>query len=282
MMRYLEEALIRRLADPLWVDRIVQVWKLLQKNVMAFASGVVVRGIVQRLSGEPFTSLMNFVFNLFHSWMAWSRTRPTDEFWSNIDQLFIEGDDKLDGLSSTEDLVSAAESLGLVLKVEYEGILGLAPFLGRVNVPLPHGVTSCCDFWRTMTKFHLSASNAGEMNRAGLARAKGLSYMATDYHTPGIGALAWLLAKQNAGAIVDTSIKRVVKNRMVMSGIGWEDLSMKPPPKFDLGLANIYGLQCGVSISNLRRIHDSAVSGVWPLLVSPIKESTTGFLPVVA
>jgi hypothetical protein len=269
-MRHIEKELIKVFCDPMYVDWVLSVWSTLLRNSSQFAAGVKVSGILCRLSGEPFTSLMNFVFNLFHSWLAWMQQHSDDTaFWSNLDHLFIEGDDKLDGLNDCPSLEKAAVDLGLILKVEYEGPLAHANFLGRVHISFGDTFLTCAGFWRTVTKFHLSARGAGSVTGSELARAKGLSYMATDYRTPVIGALAWLMHKQNRDAVLSDSALRVHRWKLGLTSISVEDLALKPAPPFLVDVANLYGLACGVSLKTLQDAHDLAIHGIWPVMFLP-------------
>jgi hypothetical protein len=280
-VREIEKFFLRELCDPHWWPMIETVYDRLCKTLGVHVDGVIVRGVLQRMSGEPFTSLFNFVFNLYHSWVANRLAGRSDEyFWSNLDLLFIEGDDKMDGMNSISDLEEAADSLGLTMTVEYQGPLKWAKFLGRTHTCVNGIVRSHAEFWRTLSKFHLSPRPPGSADADGLLKAKCLSYLATDYSTPVVGAVAWTALQRVKQATVDKGTEKLFGRRFRLGNLGARDLLNKPFPELDPERARQYAFVNNISSSCVFEAHDICRSGKLPFFALEIMPTDVDILPI--
>jgi hypothetical protein len=139
---------------------------------------------LQRLSGESMTSISNGLINAFVMWLA--QGEPTLKAF----KCFAEGDDGLVPFLRGVDYVKTATSLGFSLTLIPHHNYLTANFCGRFLTE----TGSMCDFMRTISKFHLSGNTS--IDRKRLLLAKSLSYLATDYNTPVIGALCWAFVQK--------------------------------------------------------------------------------------
>jgi hypothetical protein len=235
--------------------------RLVVESLMIHVDGWIVEALRQRFSGEPGTSIFNGLFNLFWQYHAASLTHRTEEFltWANLSLMRVEGDDGLDTFNEIDELLRAGVHLGLTVKIDDKPDLLLASFLGRV-----HGVDrfgkfrSLCDLPRALKKYHLSARPAGPSSRLGLLASKSLSYLATDYRSPVIGAVAWSCLRRS-GMPTDSELS-VNRERFGLSDLAISDLRDLPAPVFDQNLAATYAHHYHITIPFQRDLHERWVA----------------------
>jgi hypothetical protein len=225
--------------------------RLLSEAQIVHVDGWKVAAPMQRFSGEPGTSIFNGLFQAFRIFLTCVVAGHTFD----TSMFFCEGDDGLDGISSAFEAELVSRYLGLELKCEEHSTVLTTTFLGRHNAFVHGKLTSCCDFDRTLRKFHLTARPAGYHGGwQSLLAAKSLSYMATDYRTPVIGAMAWAYWQWHRQYLHPSALT-VNDIRLKLSGYNVEDIKEWGPPEFDDELAVTIAYHTGKSISYLRHYH---------------------------
>jgi hypothetical protein len=274
----MERALIKEFAHPDTVDDELRVHSLICKARLRHVDGVDAETEMNRLTGEPFTSLMNGGFNLLHSFIA---AKIGGHAWNDetVEWIMVEGDDKLDGLNDSESLMKAAQLLGLKIKFITDGPLTNHDFLGRHHIWDGTKIVSVCDFWRTMKKFHLSARPTGVCTPRQLLKAKCLSYLATDSRTPIIGALAWSLLQQVKDEDATKALE-VFKARMQLSPIGVKDLCNLGPPRLRHELIAGFSAVTGLSIPVIIGTHECYLKGIYVQMTDPELSLLDRYAPV--
>lgn len=226
--------------------------------VIHHVDGVALTGLCERWSGEPGTSIWNGCWNLFAAWLT--AKRQGLDLWDRTQvRVSVEGDDgMLVGLDGAT-WIQASEDLGLDVKFEEKaGILDTS-FLGRV-----HGIDSrgkfrsMADLPRAMRKWHMSASQPDPRATVdGLLAAKCLAYLATDYHSPVLGAVAWAFLQHTDAA---PSFSHEQEHRIGLSDIAVDNLRRRAPPAFDAMLAASYAHWYGLGIDTLRMLHNQYIN----------------------
>jgi hypothetical protein len=272
--RYMEELLVIEFSHPDDVEESVQALRCIINGGGNHVDGIRVRHIgAQRRSGEPFTSIMNAFYNLYHSWIACPCNRC---FWELCDLIVIEGDDKIDGINTPQQLLRAADVIGLNLKVEYVGDITCGFFLGRCHGFDSNGkMVSMCDFWRTLKKFHLSSRPPGQAGNDQLLLAKCLSYLSTDYRTPAIGMLAWSLAQR-----LRTTTPVFTKEqtyRLEHGNISITDMLNSGPPVLDDLLTAQYAYINNVPLNLLITLHNAYRDGYYPQIPNDLDTVPTTY-----
>jgi hypothetical protein len=159
--------------------------------------GVKYNSADSRLSGSPFTSVMNTVVNAYVCYRAYRMQTDvaTGEYLSPTQafaMLGVYGGD--DGISTDIDpdaLVRAAEMYGLTIKAQRinRGDLGIE-FLSRLySRDVWTGcLDSCCDIRRQLSKIHVTVGLGGTKPEVRFLE-KMQSFLCTDSNTPVIGAI---------------------------------------------------------------------------------------------
>lgn len=111
------------------------------------------------------------------------------------------------------------------------------------------------DLPRTLRKWHLSAAPPRTTTVESLLAAKSLSYMATDYFSPGLGAMAWACYQRTRHSLDLVVAMAVWRHKLSSACISLDDLASKGPPPFDASLAATYSYHYSVTIAELRRFH---------------------------
>jgi hypothetical protein len=245
---------------------------LFMNAIMQHVSGFVVKlpeiGS-QRLSGEPGTSIWNAMAHLFVKYLAHLLDGyDPDCFSACLDGVCVEGDDGLDFNYSCEASELASQVLGFELKCEPCAGIEYAGFLGRHHgVGLDGKLRSIADFTRTMRAFDKTSRPRGKSGREGLLAAKSLSYLATDYHTPVISAMAWACLQMCKD--FSTTEMSTFKARYELRDVNLDTLRSCAPPPFDHGLAATVSYHSGFSIGELEIWHGEFIKfgkhlGPWP------------------
>jgi len=168
-------------------------------------------------------------------------------------QFVVEGDD---GFTSSrvdaEALRRVSQEMGLSLDI-IPGDVELIGFIGRKFGFVKGKLVTFCDPERALAKWHLSAQTAGVCTPAGLLRAKSLSYLATDRHTPLVGAIAWACARRTRGA--DWTSARKLYMRKILSGAVPIDALDEVPPALQRELVPNVAYHLGVSIKTVKDHH---------------------------
>jgi hypothetical protein len=166
-----------------------------QYNLKAYATfGTQYNTLCARASGSPETSLFNTVVNAFTTFLALRMSKLDGVYLtpeSAYSRLGIYGGD--DGLTADVEpgiLRKAALMVGqeLVIKPVLRGDPGVM-FLARVYSPdVWFGdVNSCCDIFRTLSKFHITARLATNVTPTMKLLEKVRCMMLSDENTPIIG-----------------------------------------------------------------------------------------------
>lgn len=246
---------------------------LIQHSIMNHLSGYQVSDISQRWSGEPATSIMNGMWNLFTSFLAWCNAgRDPMVFFTveTLSSIFVEGDDGLTFLDFTaEQACAAGAQCGLEVKAARVPCIEHATFLGRVHA---YGeganLVSMADLPRTLRKWHLSAAPSQATTASQLLAAKALSYMATDYRSPVIGAMAWAFLQLNSDQKLHAGHHKLFSDRLSLADISEQDMRAAPAPEFNAVLAATYAYFYDISIHEQRSWHNAWLvagrGGPWP------------------
>jgi len=194
-----------------------------------------------RCSGSPETSVMNTIDNAFITFLAWRKLNlPPDYAYK---KLGIYGGD--DGL--TPDLPAqaanvAAKMVGQVLDVKVierdkEGV----KFLSRYYSPyvwtgMPD---SCCDLFKTLSKFHTTHHITGVTNVDKLVE-KCRAYSLTDANTPLIGV--FVLKVCELAKRVGYTIPKEIFSELVWNS--WMDVDLQYPNRNIDGWMAAYLPEC--------------------------------------
>jgi hypothetical protein len=246
-MRIIEEMCYLPLFPP-DCDEAHQAYQTLRNSkVMLHRFGfMVVLSELQRLSGESMTSVSNGLINAFVMWLSQGEPSLT-----NL-QCFAEGDDGLVPEIPGVDYVHTATLCGLELTLIPHHNFFTANFCGRFLTQ----TGSMCDFMRTMSKFHLS-SNVG-LDRKRLLLAKSLSYLATDYNTPVVGAMCWAFMQKLKGLKPIFTHDYVRRKDLV--DIHVSTFYSMPPPVFDRSTAYQITWIHDISFNSLAALHANWVA----------------------
>jgi len=229
-------------------DEAINAYKLLTSaTVMVHRFGFFVFLLeLQRLSGESMTSIANGLINAFNMWVAQGEP-PLNLFLG-----LFEGDDGLVPELPGVNYVATASLFGFELTLVPHVNYYTANFCGRY---LTHR-GSMCDFMRTISKFHLSSNSS--FKREQLLKAKSLSYLATDYHTPVIGAMCWAFVQRLHKVIPrfdhDMHLRRFLADTHVSV------FNSIAPPSFDREVAYQMTWIFDISFHSLESLHHSWLS----------------------
>lgn len=266
-VREFERLVVQEFAHVLEMDLCLLAVSLSAWSRVRSVEGVSSKPLKQQLSGHPSTSTINTLINLFHSWVA---AKCRDDFF-DVDGphslIRVAGDDKLDGVSSSEDLVNAAEFLGLTLKVEKEGNLFDVSFLSRFFYLHEGRLQSHCDFWRLLKKLHLS-TRPGGLRHDELLVSKYLSVLAQDYSTPYISALAYYIVKTYG----KPNQRLVLKHGIDLSK---DDILQRGVPLFNKDCAASLCRWTGISVNKFAELHSQALKGRVAILDNPDGDPST-------
>lgn len=163
------------------------------------------------------------------------------------------GDDSIRArvLRHPETFVSVAAWFGWEAKPE-EGPLEVVSYLSRFGTT---GGKTVADVRRSLLKFHLSSATPGKVNSPqALLVAKSLSYLATDYHTPFLGAVAWGHFQRNKSVV--PAFTRDARMRLALRDISLEDMTRAPAPRFNEDMAVVVSLTSSIPVPVLRYYHD--------------------------
>lgn len=205
-----------------------------------------------RLSGEPITSIGNGMFNAFFKYYcAHKHGYPFVP-----DDFFVEGDDNIDALTPRDVIVEDALDLGLVATIEPGYDVFTVSFLGRWQYSWRDGLRTICDVPRTLRKFHLSSNSNENADAAELLVAKSLAYLATDYHCPVVGAVAWAFVKRSKSC-PRLSTLNLFRNRFIESGRQLSELYNLPPPPLDADALACVVYHTNLGTQVLQRTHEN-------------------------
>jgi hypothetical protein len=239
--------------------------------------GVRIPTALRRCSGEAGTSQWNGLINAFSVfWSHFLHGYPMD--W---DAFLVEGDDSLDAISPPEFVVDDCAMLGLAVKVESGRTLETVSFLGRYHHTHGDKVRSQCDIFRTLRKYHFSAQSIGGSSFQELRTAKSLAYLATDYGTPLVGAIAWAMV-QRGGSITARAL-RVHAHRLSTSGRHLDSLFTLPAPEPSVDAWACACYQTGMRIETLTSHHQAwlawglSLGTMPPPVMVPLKDTTKIF-----
>lgn len=226
--RLLEKKVLLTLLPTSEIGRVLHAHNLVIDAELRHRDGARVRHLDQFFSGEAGTSEANGLFHLFMKWIC--AKIEGISLWDNIDMLRIEGDDGLDGLFDSSTFIMVSWLLGLDVKIEDGDCLLSTGFLGRSHAVTNGVVISYSDLWRCMRKFHLSARPPGKSGAQELLKAKAMSYLASDYNTPWIGAMAWAHVRRLSNVVVSREVENMYRYRKTLCDISDDDLVAKPWP----------------------------------------------------
>jgi len=178
-----ELALLKRAFKPEYHAELEKLfWE--EYNCTGFTKfGVLYKTLWSRLSGSPWTSLMNTFDNALMAYIALRTSgRTKQEAW---DSLGIYGGD--DGLTADVQknlYESVCKKAGLLLKAETIPCNNPVPFLGRIWYGVwTVGLKSISDTKRQVMKLHVTPSDERTPDLVVLYR-KALGFLLTDYKTP--------------------------------------------------------------------------------------------------
>lgn len=238
--------------------------RLVEDPVIMHVDGAILFEVCQRWSGEPGTSIFNGMWNLFNSFLCWTLDgKPADEFFfiENISDHLVEGDDALNFGSSASNFAVSTARLGMGLKMVEQPSILHASFLGRYHgIDASGKFRSMADVIRSLRKWHLSASPSEEQSCAQLMFAKSLAYMATDYHSPLLGAVAWSWMQRTKEQVAWVLLSRERTHSLAQSDVPIESMLNSPPPPFDWCLAATYTYWTGIPMFRLAQLHEQFVA----------------------
>lgn len=274
--RFMERCIMRLLLLPEDFEVFSAVMTALEtKAKIVHVAGIGLSGLCQRWTGEPGTSIWNGCWNMFASWLA--AQRQGIDYWDPaVVRASVEGDDGMLIGVEPQVWIDSATDLGLEVKVEVKCGLFDTSFLGRVHAVGSDGkFRSMSDLPRALKKWHLSPSSPEpNVTPDQLLAGKCLAYLATDYHSPVLGAVAWAFLQWTDS---DPALGNDLARRLSLGDISWTDIRSKPAPPFDHMLAATYAHWYGIGIDILHDLHKEYVhfgcGGPIPRLLS---------LPVVA
>jgi len=225
----------------------------IENAVILHVGGIGLSGVSQRWSGEPGTSIWNGTWNCFCAWLA---KQPHDAFFDDTEiDVSVEGDDGLLVGFEPKEYQEAADFLGLDAKLIPRPSLLHAMFLGRVHAYDANGTfRSMADLPRSLRKWHITAKTADpRVTPRELLAGKSLAYMAIDYHSPLLGAVAWAFMQRTRNESV--VLNKHTWRRAELADLSNEDLREKPAPEFDPILAAHYTYWFGISVAQLHHHH---------------------------
>lgn len=167
---------------------------------------------------------------------------------------FESGDDGITPYIPMEYVIAAYGILGFSVTLEGRGAPETVPFLGRTLHYASR--TSIGDVQRAFRKFAISARAPGTSSPAQYLEAKALSYMATDYRTPVLGAVAWAFVnltkstgnKNNAALLL-------YRYKLGKSTLSVDRLRAAPPPALRRHLMCMVSVNTGWSFHTIERLH---------------------------
>lgn len=161
------------------------------------------------------------------------------------------GDDSIWDIRVQSEAVSTVAAwIGWEAKAE-SGYQWDLKYLARTY--LPEG-GSCCDVRRSLIKYHISASVPGKADARGLLAAKALSYLATDYNTPLVGAVSWACLQLNL-QYLHSRYNVPFMERLKLRNVSVNDLLNRPPPLFSVDKGVMVAMDSGIPLTTLREKH---------------------------
>jgi hypothetical protein len=197
---------------------------------------------LEQISEEKFSHLCQWIS---HSIISY-------EIQTSFPHIFCHGDDSIrDDIISTDLTEHCAAQLGWEATAD-QGLAWTVGYLSRTRTP---DGSTMCDVRRALVKYHLSASTPGKVNTPeALLAAKSLSYLATDYHTPLIGAVAWAHHRRNV-QYHTRAAEKMFSLRLDLRSIGISELKNRKPPPFDETKASFVSLLSGIDMATLKSKH---------------------------
>lgn len=241
--RRMEMAFVRAICPQEEVEDFNKCLELMLRARILHVDGITAKAVVGRYSGERGTSIFNALYQGFRIYVTACREGiPFDQF-----RFFCEGDDGLDGLSPPPAVARDAELLGLDVKVKHYPSIYQATFLSRCHGRLgPQALVSMADVSRALRKYHLSARPPGVVGNSGLLAAKSLAYLATDYHTPLLGAVAWACFHRNQHHLTPVALT-IHRHRYESGGYNASIIARWPAPPIIPTLVATVALNTGLS-----------------------------------
>jgi hypothetical protein len=264
LVRMMELELVRRFLP--WAFEVYDEyvwWVTIVKRCHVDGVRVGSRLVPYRLSGESGTSLFNGLWNAFRVYFS----SYIHGYLMDWDAFVVEGDDSLDALTPPEYMVDDCALVGLTVKVEPGRTLLTCGFLGRFHYVENGKVRSQCDIFRTLRKYHFSAQTSGASDVKDLCVAKSLSYLATDYNTPIVGAVAWAFVRRHR----KTSARavQIYRRRFLDSGRELDSLYTLPAPRPSAAALACAVMQTALSQEILNQFHmfwiDHGLGGPEPI-----------------
>jgi hypothetical protein len=208
------------------------------------------------LSGEPWTSLLGTLINLFIDFVG--RGCPADFFdpAGGCTEVSVTGDDKVTTLEPARHNRACAE-LGFEATYEGDGSLEEVPYLGRYHYNTRGKWSSAGCLFRALTKFHCCTN---KLDRHEMLRSKACSLLHLERDTPVLGAIAYHVCKVMG---VDDRVPLDYTARHLRS-LSVADLMAMGPPPFNEDAAAVIAFHEGWSLKTLRSMHSSALGGEFP------------------
>jgi len=229
---------------------------LVNKAKIQHVSGPKVSGLArERWSGEAPTSVGNGMINAS---VIWHAAGKPDLRGLDFPQLpfVVEGDDGfVSPIVAPAALVQSASDSGLLLDVEHGDVVNVG-FIGRKFGYVNSTLVTFCDPVRALEKWHLSAQASRKCSPAALMRAKALSYLSTDEHTPIIGALAWACVQRTNHVELGDAL-RLYRYQIQNSGVPIDKLGSRRPQVVE-SLVPSVAYHLGTSVQHVRDLH-----GAW-------------------
>jgi len=192
--RYLEETLCMYMFRPEYCDELRELMRSQHGLCGITRLGVKYDTGLSRLSGSPETSLFNTILNAFVAFLSFRMTKNKDGFlqprsaWERLG--VYGGDDGLTADANNKMYEKAAAMTGQLLTGErtMRGKQGIS-FLSRHYGPdVWFGEkTSCCDFKRALSKFHVTVNLPGNITKEDKLADKAYALGTTDANTPVVG-----------------------------------------------------------------------------------------------
>lgn len=157
-------------------------------------------------------------------------------------QFYVHGDDSIRNDFLPESIAADVGAMfGWEVTME-AGVSWNVQYLSRCRL----GTKTFARVRRALIKYHLSASVPGvNKPERGLLASKSLSYMATDYYTPLLGAVAWAHFNRNKEEL-SPKFSRPFKERLGLCPIALDDLAQKGPPPLDMSLTALVAYESGI------------------------------------